>query len=115
AGWARRFPREPRKRDAGWPSDPPDPPEEFEQRDDCDIIRYRPPRADSIAELSILVRSGREEAALIRLLGANVRAPDPDLEQGLRRVASLLADFLERWNMLKALERSEEFHRQASD
>jgi signal transduction histidine kinase/chemotaxis methyl-accepting protein methylase/ActR/RegA family two-component response regulator len=106
--WLRQFPDEPSETDLSfWPG-------ELEQ---ADTVHFEPAcreRAD-LAELTIAVRSGRALAAVVRILGHRLCPPDPDLREGLHRVASMMADFLKRLNMLQALQRSESTYRQSSE
>ncbi|MET0410678.1 MAG: GAF domain-containing sensor histidine kinase, partial [Polyangiaceae bacterium] len=64
--------------------------------------------------LTLGVRSGGSAVALLRVLGRELRAPDPELCAGLARVASMLGDFLARLEMLRSLQASEARYRQHS-
>jgi signal transduction histidine kinase/CheY-like chemotaxis protein len=78
-------------------------------------VRYQPARAPGEPhELTIAVRSG-SNAAVVRVLGTRLNAPDPDLAEGLRRSASMLGDFLDRLSIMQALVQSEASYRRRSE
>jgi signal transduction histidine kinase/ActR/RegA family two-component response regulator len=105
--WLRQFP------DAAWPTEQSFSPDELRE----EAVRYRAPLPDTKApaELTIRACACDTPAAIVRVLGHRLVAPDSDLRQGLERVAGMLGDFLERLAMMDALRESEASFRRTSD
>lgn len=64
--------------------------------------------------LIVPVLSGSSILAIVRVLGRELPPPDPELRSGLERVANMLGDFLERFQMLRTLQQSEARYREHS-